>query len=180
MFQLRCRQKSTNTSKYSRILHLFLSLSSSRVRLTVLIRYHLIQLSKWTTRHFHRNKAKWFTTMLTTYYTINAATILIFEPNLIYKYMHACVYVRSKRQLIKKVCMTKYAGFTFVQTKTIHTHLHILAHSQEWQGKAKVKQNRTEPNNMMSVDNSYVFSSARSFFHTNWYICNFIITPSQC
>lgn len=59
--------------------------------------------------------------MLTTYYTINAATILIFEPNLIYKYMHMHVSTYSKDNS-SKVCVTKYAGFTFVQTKKINTH----------------------------------------------------------
>lgn len=99
MFQLWCRQKSTNTKEYAFAHTPSLSLSlclAFAPPFSLEIRYHLIQLSKWTTRHFHRNKVKWFTTMLTTYYTINAATILIFEPNLIYKCMHACGCVQHK------------------------------------------------------------------------------------
>lgn len=67
--------------------------SQSHSVIFILIRYHLIQLPKSEQRDIFI-EMKWFTTMLTAYYTINAATILIFEPNLIlYKYMHACIHV---------------------------------------------------------------------------------------
>lgn len=134
----------------------------------ILIWYHLIELSKWTTRHFHRNKMKWFTTLLTTYYTVNTATILIFELNIyIYIYVYARNHVyaclRSVNTTHQKPMWQNSAGFTFLRTEndlnTLNTHTHSLSKRQSDKVKrCEARQYQTKPNytkqHDISVDNS--------------------------